>query len=66
MRSRPTAFRLALQLQRGPDVVREWTDELIFAHRFKSLLVEGPNVVVRSKFDDIEFSKPLDEIVASV
>lgn len=68
----PQRFRLALQLQRGPDVVREWTvletrpDELIFAHRFKSLLVEGPNVVVRSKFDDIEFSKPLDEIVASV
>ena len=67
----PKRFRLELQLQRGADVVREWTvvetrpDELIFAHRFKSLLVEGPNIVVRSKFDDVEFSKPLDEILAS-
>jgi hypothetical protein len=67
----PQRFRLALQLQRGAAVVREWTvletrpDELIFAHRFKRLLVEGPNLVVRSKFDDLEFSKPLDEVVAS-
>lgn len=61
-------FVLRLKLERKGEVVYDASvletkpDELIFAHRFKDVVLDGQRVVVRDKFDRPTFLLDLDEL----
>lgn len=63
----PERFRLVLKLEKKHRAVFEQQiletkpDELIFAHRFKEVVVDGDSVVVKDKFGKALFSMPIPQ-----
>jgi hypothetical protein len=62
-------FKLRLKLEKkgavvfDRDILETEPDEIIFAHRFKDVVLEGNTVVVRDKFGEPAFSVALDSLV---
>ena len=65
------AFRLRLKLERKDvavfdrEILKTRPDELIFAHRFKDVVVDGDAIVVKDLFDKVLFSLPIADVVDS-
>jgi len=64
----PERFILTLRLDRKNAIIfnnailETKPDELIFAHRFKDITIEGEDVIVRNKFDKTIYSLNLGSL----